>query len=137
MQSWRIRRVEQGRVRVDDAHGAPPTIPFWNGEGPGRTVELSQEVSKLRDRVATLAATEGASAAHDYLQRECGLERLGAEQIVQYITDGVAILGAVPTCETVIAERFFDESGGMQFVLHAPFGSRINRAWGLALRKRF
>ncbi|HKW45500.1 MAG TPA: DEAD/DEAH box helicase [Candidatus Eremiobacteraceae bacterium] len=137
MQSWRVRRVEHGRVRVDDAHGAPPTVPFWNGEGLGRTMELSHEVSRLRDRVATLAVAEGSAAAHEYLERECGLDRLGAAQVVQYLVEGSATLGAVPTCETVVAERFFDESGGMQFVLHAPFGSRINRAWGLALRKRF
>ena len=137
MQSWRIRRVEQGRVRVDDAHGAPPSIPFWNGEAPGRTLELSQEISRLRARIATLVDDEGAGAAHDYLQRECGMDRLGAEQAVQYIVDGKAVLGAVPTSDTVIAERFFDEAGGMQLVLHAPFGARINRAWGLALRKRF
>src|SRR5204863_9855165 len=46
-------------------------------------------------------------------------------------------LGALPTQNTLVLERFFDESGGMQLVLHAPFGSRINKAWGLALRKRF
>jgi ATP-dependent helicase Lhr and Lhr-like helicase len=137
MNSWRIRRVEMGRVRVDDAHGAPPTIPFWRGEAPGRTRELSQEVSRLRERIAQLVESDGAPAACEYLQRECGVDRLGAEQAVQYIVEGKAILGAVPTCETVIAERFFDESGGMQLVLHAPFGARINRAWGLALRKRF
>ena len=137
MQSWRIRRVEQGRVRVVDGQGAPPTIPFWRGEAPGRTLELSQEVARLRERIAELADTEGAAAAHGYLERECGVDRLGAEQAVQYIIDGKAILGAVPTCETVVAERFFDEAGGMQLVVHAPFGARVNRAWGLALRKRF
>ena len=137
MNSWRIRRVEQGRIRVDDAHGAPPTIPFWRGEAPGRTRELSVEVSRLRERIAQLADTGGPPAAHDYLQRECGLDRAGAEQAVQYIIDGKAILGTVPTRENIVAERFFDESGGMQLVLHSPFGARVNRAWGLALRKRF
>jgi len=135
--SWRIRRVEQGRVRVDDAHGAPPTIPFWNGEAPGRTPELSQEVARLRERVAQLVDESGAVAAARYLQSECGLNRLGAEQVVDYISAGKATLGAVPTADVVIAERFFDEAGGMQLVIHAPFGARINRAWGLALRKRF
>ncbi|HYK54575.1 MAG TPA: DEAD/DEAH box helicase [Candidatus Eremiobacteraceae bacterium] len=137
MQSWRIRRVEPGRVRVFDAHGAPPSIPFWNGEAPGRTLELSQEVGRLRERIAQVIDDEGAAAAADYLVRECGLDRLGAEQVVGYIQDGRAILGAVPTCARVVAERFFDEAGGMQLVVHAPFGARINRAWGLALRKRF
>jgi len=134
--SWRVRRVEQGRVRVDDAHGAPPSIPFWNGEAPGRTFELSQEVSRLRLRIAELAG-DSKAAAVEYLERECGVDRLGAEQMVDYVLAGKAILGVVPTQETVVAERFFDESGGMQLVLHAPFGARINRAWGLALRKRF
>ena len=134
--SWRVRRVEQGRVRVDDAHGAPPSIPFWNGEAPGRTLELSQEVSRLRLRIAELAG-ESKDEAVRYLERECGVDRLGAEQMVDYVLAGKAILGVVPTQETVVAERFFDESGGMQLVLHTPFGARINRAWGLALRKRF
>jgi ATP-dependent helicase Lhr and Lhr-like helicase len=148
--SWQIRRVEQGRVRVADAHGAPPTIPFWNGEGPGRTIELSQEVSQLRQRISgffnedsgaigDVQQLDGAtrSAAFEYLERECGVERIAAEQMIDYVLAGRAILGAVPSQECVIAERFFDESGGMQLVVHAPFGARINRAWGLALRKRF
>ena len=133
--SWRVRRVEQGRVRVDDAHGAPPSIPFWNGEAPGRTLELSSEVSGLRLRVDELNEQLGAAAT--YLQEECGLDRLGAEQVAEYIKAGKAILGVVPSQQTIVAERFFDESGGMQLVVHAPFGARINRAWGLALRKRF
>src|SRR5579872_3730697 len=135
--SWRVRRIEQGRVRVDDAHGAPPSIPFWNGEAPGRTLELSQEVSRLRERVAQLVDESGKAEAAGYLARECGLDRLGAEQIVEYVVAGRAILGVVPSNEVVVAERFFDEAGGMQLVIHAPFGARINRAWGLALRKRF
>lgn len=137
MQSWRIRRVEQGRVRVDDAHGAPPSLPFWNGEAPGRTLELSSEVARLRERIAQLVESDGVSAAQEFLRHECGVDRLGAEQAVAYVVDGKAILGAVPTCDNVVAERFFDESGGMQLVIHAPFGARVNRAWGLALRKRF
>ena len=131
--SWRVRRVEQGRVRVDDAHGAPPSIPFWNGEGAGRTLELSQEVSRLRVRIDEV----GRSRAVEYLQADCGVERLGAEQMVDYVMAGKAILGVVPAQDVIVAERFFDESGGMQLVIHAPFGARINRAWGLALRKRF
>src|SRR5882672_11171289 len=131
--SWRIRRVEAGRVRVDDAHGAAPSIPFWNGEAPGRTLELSREVSRLRERIATCPMPE----AVDILMGECSLDRMGAEQAAEYVQAGRAGLGALPTQQTVIAERFFDEAGGMQLVLHAPFGSRINRAWGLALRKRF
>jgi ATP-dependent Lhr-like helicase len=121
--SWRIKRVEPGRVRVTDAHGAAPTIPFWLGEAPGRTIELSQEVSALEADLA-----EG--RAGDLPQR-------AAEQAVEYVKAGQAALGALPSQTTVIAERFFDEGGGMQLVLHAPFGARINRAWALALRKRF
>ena len=128
--SWRIRRVEQGRVRVEDAHGAAPNIPFWRGEAPGRTWELSTEVSRLREDIA-------ANRSAEWLARECSLDRAGAEQILEYVLAGSAALGALPSTEQVVAERFFDEGGGMQLVLHAPFGSRINRAWGLALRKRF
>jgi ATP-dependent Lhr-like helicase len=131
--SWRIRRVEAGRVRVEDAHGAAPSIPFWNGEAPGRTEELSREVSRLREDIAA----HPREAALELLIRECALRHRGAEQAVDYVMAGKAVLGAMPTHATVIAERFFDEAGGMQLVLHAPFGSRINRAWGLALRKRF
>ena len=145
--SWRIRRVSSGRVLVEDAHGAAPNIPFWRGEAPARTVELSQQVAALRERIgeltrdlapgADLRATPAALAAVDGLRKECGLDRSGAEQLIEYIVAGRAILGAIPSQSTVIAERFFDESGGMQLILHAPFGGRINKAWGLALRKRF
>ncbi|MCU1273403.1 MAG: dependent helicase, Lhr family [Bryobacterales bacterium] len=131
--SWRIRRVEAGRVRVEDAHGAAPSIPFWRGEAPGRTEELSCEVSRLRDDIAARPRVEGI----EFLIRECALDLRGAEQAVDYVLAGKASLKAMPTHSTVVAERFFDEAGGMQLVLHAPFGARINRAWGLALRKRF
>ena len=131
--SWRIRRVEMGRVRVQDAGGAPPSIPFWRGEAPGRTAELSAEVSAVRLRTAEL----GCGAAEAFLRTECGLDTAGAEQAAEYVRAGVAGLGAPPSLRRVVAERFFDEGGGMQLVIHAPFGARINRAWGLALRKRF
>jgi ATP-dependent Lhr-like helicase len=128
--SWRIRRVESGRLRVEDAHGASPSVPFWRGEAPGRTVELSAAVSRLREEIA-------AGAGVEFLQRECDLDRRGAEQAVEYVRAGTAALGATPSVDRIVAERFFDEGGGMQLVIHAPFGARINRAWGLALRKRF
>lgn len=131
--SWHIRRVEAGVVQVENAHGAPPSIPFWNGEGPGRTLELSHEVSALRAAIDE----RDDFAARALLENECGLARAGAEQAVAYVRAGKAILGTVPTATTLVAERFFDESGGMQLVLHTPFGARINRAWGLALRKKF
>ncbi len=145
--SWRIRRVQAGRVIVEDAHGAAPNIPFWRGEAPSRTAELSQQVSELRKEVNArtltvmpgpeLRGSAGFREAVGWLQGECGLDAAGAEQVVEYIVAGRACLGAVPTQKTIIAERFFDESGGMQLVIHAPFGGRINKAWGLALRKRF
>ena len=136
--SWRIRRVESGRLRVEDAHGAAPSVPFWRGEAPGRTRELSEEVSDLRERLAAPdAAADGGDDAVAFLVRECGLDQAGAEQAAAYVRAGVAALGAVPSGRTLVAERFFDEGGGMQLVLHAPLGARINRAWGLALRKRF
>jgi len=126
--SWRIRRVEAGRVRVEDARGAAPTIPFWRGEAPGRTLELSQEVSETREALLEPS---------DELAAECGLDAAGLAQAVAYVQAGGAALGAMPTVRRAVAERFFDEAGGMQLVIHAPFGARINRAWGLALRKRF
>jgi ATP-dependent Lhr-like helicase len=129
--SWRIRRVESGRVRVEDAHGAAPSIPFWRGEAPGRTYELSEEVANVRAGI--LKETEPV----EWLMRECALDRRGAEQAALYVRAGATALGALPSQQTVVAERFFDEGGGMQLVLHAPFGARINRAWGLSLRKRF
>jgi ATP-dependent Lhr-like helicase len=147
--SWRIRRVEgkSGRVLVEDAHGAPPSVPFWRGEAPARTEELSLHVADLRQQIsARLPNTSpiGVSPSQPevaetiaWLKQECGLDDSGAEQMIEYILQGRAVLGAVPTQETVIAERFFDEGGGMQLVIHAPFGGRINKAWGLALRKRF
>ncbi|MBC7789472.1 MAG: DEAD/DEAH box helicase [Anaerolineae bacterium] len=133
--SWRIMRVEQGVVRVEDARGQPPTIPFWLGEAPGRSDELSTAVSELRrDVEARLDDREAASA---WLKSEAGLSSSAAQQIVEYLAEARRMLGALPTQDTLIMERFFDESGGMQLVLHSPFGSRMNRAWGLALRKRF
>ena len=133
--SWRIRRGEMGKMRVEDAHGAPPSIPFWMGEAPARTQELSAAVADLRAEVA--ARRHDVGAAHAWLTASCGVDAAGADQLVAYIDAAIAALGAVPTQQTVIAERFFDEGGGMQLVVHAPFGGRINRAWGLALRKRF
>ncbi len=130
--SWRIKRVEPGRVRVEDARGAPPSVPFWNGEAPGRTLELSEAVSKVREEIA-----RDADQALTFLTIECGLDEAGAKQAIAYVRAGVQGLNSLPTQHTVVAERFFDEGGGMQLVIHAPFGSRINRAWGLALRKRF
>ena len=145
--SWRIRRVQAGRVLVEDAHGAAPNVPFWRGEAPARTPELSEQVAEVRERVSGLTSavrpdsdlhsSAEVLAASEWLQKECGLDRSGAEQVVEHIIAGRAVLGAIPTQATVIAERFFDESGGMQLVIHAPFGGRINKAWGLALRKRF
>ncbi len=133
--SWRIRKVEAGKVRVEDAQGAPPTIPFWLGEAPGRTLELSAAVAEVREAVA--ARLPSIPAAVTWLCSECGTEQAAAEQIVAYVAETLAVLGTVPTQSTIVAERFFDEAGGMQLVLHAPYGARINRAWGLALRKRF
>jgi ATP-dependent helicase Lhr and Lhr-like helicase len=130
--SWRIKRVEPGRVRVEDAHGAAPTIPFWLGEAPGRSKELSGEVSLVRERIVT-----DAELVPTFLMADCGLDEAGARQAAAYVRTAPAELGALPSQKTVVAERFFDQAGGMQFVLHAPFGSRITRAWGLALRKRF
>ncbi|HVN68838.1 MAG TPA: DEAD/DEAH box helicase [Candidatus Binatia bacterium] len=131
--SWKVRRVSAGVVRVEDAHGAPPSIPFWNGEGLGRTIELSREVCGVR---AAIDERDDASASQ-WLQRECALDAAGAEQAVAYVRAGKAVLGVVPTERTIVAERFFDEGGGMQLILHTPFGARVNRAWGLALRKKF
>jgi len=125
--SWRILRVEPGVVRVADAHGAPPTIPFWLGEAPSRTRELSSAIGGVREAAVR---GEGPAAA----------ERIGEAasiQLTEYIREGAAALGTLPTPECVVLERFFDESGGMQLVVHSPFGGRVNRAWGLALRKRF
>jgi ATP-dependent Lhr-like helicase len=129
--SWRIRRIEPGRVRVENAHGAAPSIPFWLGEAPGRTRELSAEMARLREEIAA------AEDARPMLEHDCGLDAAGAEQAALYAKAGAAALGAVPTQDCVVAERFFDEGGGMQLVIHSPFGARINKAWGLALRKRF
>jgi ATP-dependent Lhr-like helicase len=133
--SWRIRRVEAGRVRVDDAHGQAPTIPFWLGEAPGRSAELSSELSDLRATLDSLL--EKPERAFSLLQEECGLPPAAAAQTVEYLSEAKAALGELPTQDTLIAERFFDEGGGMQLVIHAPFGGRTNRAFGLALRKKF
>ncbi|WP_363506961.1 DEAD/DEAH box helicase [Burkholderia sp. LMU1-1-1.1] len=139
--SYRIQRVEAGKVRVEDAHGAAPNIPFWLGEAPGRSDELSAGVARLRGEIdRLLGEKDGAAAidhAVDWLFEHLGLNDDAAGQIVDYLARARAALGALPTRDTLVMERFFDASGGMQLVLHSPYGSRINRAWGLALRKRF
>jgi ATP-dependent Lhr-like helicase len=173
--SYRILRVERGRVRVEDAHGQPPSIPFWLGEAPGRSDELSDSVSRLRKEIdarLALGSHDGATAQHSqptvpgaptkatsmpaadpalefgasmaalgpvvrWLVDEVGIQAPAAVQLVNYLSAARVALGALPTRETIVFERFFDEAGGMQLVIHSPFGSRINRAWGLALRKRF
>src|SRR5688572_20735709 len=168
--SWRILRVEQGKVRVEDAAGQPPSIPFWLGEAPARTYELSHSVSRLREEIGGKilqgpksnvqspdghdangngggSTTEGTEPsltnslnlqpALNYLTEEVGISQAAAEQVVEYLAGAKIVLGVMPTQENLVLERFFDDSGSMQLVLHSPFGSRINRAWGLALRKRF
>jgi ATP-dependent Lhr-like helicase len=125
--SWRVLKVERGIMRVADAQGQPPTIPFWLGEGASRTAELSSAIGEVREEITDPLA----------LEEEINLPHEAAVQIAEYIDQGRQTLGTVPTQKRVVLERFFDESGGMQMVLHAPFGGRINRAWGLALRKRF
>ncbi len=136
--SYRIQRVERGVVRVEDAHGQAPNIPFWLGEAPGRTDELSISVSRLRsDVMARLKADPTGGSVLRWLTTDLGLGTDAAEQLVDYLRAGFAALGCLPTRETIVLERFFDEAGGAQLVVHSPYGSRLNRAWGLALRKRF
>ncbi len=145
--SWRIQRIETGKVFVEDAHGQPPNLPFWAGEAPQRTDVLSHYVARLREEISARTSTvlsghvsqaqQGVAEAATWLKQSCGVCDGGAEQMIGYIAAGRAALGSVPTLTTIVAERFFDEGGGMQLILHAPFGGRINKAWGLALRKRF
>jgi ATP-dependent Lhr-like helicase len=147
--SWKILRVENGVVRVADAGATPPTIPFWLGEAPGRTMELSYAVSRLRDKVSDRINTEELATASSsldaawkkpalqWLVDEVGVERSAADQIVTYLGSSKAALGCMPTQQTIVLERFFDQAGDMHLIIHSPFGSRMNRAWGLSLRKRF
>jgi ATP-dependent Lhr-like helicase len=142
--SWRILKIGNGVVRVADAKGQPPSMPFWLGEAPARSDEMSAAVSRLRAAVdAVLPAPDRPrkddelDSAIALLERDYFLSREAAAQVANYLGEAKRSLGVVPTMDTIALERFFDESGGMQLVLHAPFGSRINRAWGLALRKKF
>jgi ATP-dependent Lhr-like helicase len=136
--AYRILRVERGVVRVEDARGMAPTIPFWLGEAPGRSDELSQSVSRLRAEVAArLTDHAGSDSVWCWLVEELGIGEAAATQLVEYLASAHAALGCLPTQDTLVFERFFDEVGGMQLVVHSPYGSRLNRAWGLALRKRF
>jgi ATP-dependent Lhr-like helicase len=148
--AYRIRRVERGTMRVEDAQGQPPNIPFWLGEAPGRSDELSQSVSRLRAEFAarlsqnalsapqwTMAGGERIDDVLHWLIAEVGIGDAAARQLAEYLAAGHAALGVLPTQETIVFERFFDAVGGMQLVIHSPYGSRLNRAWGLALRKRF
>jgi ATP-dependent Lhr-like helicase len=150
--SWRILRINSGTVRVADADGQPPNIPFWLGEAPGRTTEVSRAVSDLRQSVERAIHDGGHDASADDLNGAAalprgrivpslrliqGLPERAATQLAEYFVETYRVLGVIPSQETLVLERFFDESGGMQLVIHSPFGIRVNRAWGLALRKRF
>ncbi|MEL7586876.1 MAG: DEAD/DEAH box helicase [Prolixibacteraceae bacterium] len=151
--SWKILRIENGKVRVADAAGQPPNIPFWLGEAPGRTRELSLAVSQLRSEIAEKTASlvilptareDEATLNHlqreeaiKWLVREKGVSPAVAGQLIDYLAAAQAALGAMPSQEEIVMERFFDEAGDMHLVIHSPFGSRLNKAWGLALRKRF
>lgn len=134
--SYRMLKIEQGRVYVEDAHGQPPNIPFWFGEAPGRSDELSVAVSNLR-AILDDKLEQGQDAAYHYLKDEIQVPHAAAEQLVHYLAAAKAALTVLPTQQQIVFERFFDENGDMHFVIHSAFGSRINRAWGLALRKRF
>ncbi|MDQ3262853.1 MAG: DEAD/DEAH box helicase, partial [Myxococcota bacterium] len=127
--SWRIQSVRGGAVRVENANGQAPTVPFWLGEAPSRTPELSSQVARLREDLSGPQAPE--------LVEKLQLRPRESEQLLQYLSVSKLVLGAMPSQTDVVAERFFDEAGGMQLIIHAPFGGRINRAWGMALRKCF
>lgn len=134
--SYRMLKIEQGQVFVEDAQCLPPTIPFWFGEAPGRSDELSLAVSRLRAELDE-QLNQGHQAALDYLQENLQLDAVAASQLVDYLATSKAALGLIPSQHDIVFERFFDETGDMHLVIHSPFGSRVNRAWGLALRKRF
>ncbi|HEX9619141.1 MAG TPA: DEAD/DEAH box helicase [Polyangiaceae bacterium] len=145
--SWRILRVEPGRVRVQNAQGQPPTIPFWLGEAPARSRELSATVSRLREQVAErlhevvevagASREQGLAEAERWARQHSGIDAEAARQLVEYLASAYFSLGAMPSESTIVLERFFDEAGNMQLVVHSPRGARLNRAWGLSLRKRF
>ena len=135
--AWQMLRIDGLKVRVRDAEGTQPTIPFWFGEGLGRTQELSLAVSDLKQSISDLLISDSANGAIQFLADEISLPRSAAVQLTEYLQSGLNALGVMPTRESIIMERFFDEVGDMHVVIHSPFGSRLNRAWGLALRKRF
>ncbi|HEX2272554.1 MAG TPA: helicase-related protein, partial [Acidimicrobiales bacterium] len=135
--SWQIRRVEPGVVRVRDAGDTPPTVPFWLGEAPARTAELSEEVSELRRRVDQYLAAGDPDGARQWLIDTAGIDVPAATMVVDYLAVARAALGVTPTQQCLVLERFFDDTGGMQLVIHSPYGGRINRGLGLALRKKF
>ncbi len=135
--SWQVRRIEAGVVRVRDAGDTPPTVPFWRGEAPARTAELSEEVSELRRRVDEHLTAGDPDGARQWLVDAAGIGRDAATMLVDYLAVGRATLGVMPTQQKLVFERFFDDTGGMQLVVHSPYGGRINRGLGLALRKKF
>jgi ATP-dependent Lhr-like helicase len=134
--SYKVQKVEVNKVFVEDARGQPPTIPFWFGEAPARSDELSAALSRLRE--TAMQKLDGAPEdCEQWLEGEIGLDAVAANQLAQYLAAGKLALGTLPTLDTVVFERFFDEVGDTHLVIHSTYGSRVNRAWGLALRKRF
>lgn len=134
--SYRICKIAHGKVFAEDAKGQPPNIPFWFGEAPGRSDELSRAVSRLRTE-SDRQLQSGDESAFAWARGELHLEEAAARQLVDYSAASRAALTVLPTQDTIVFERFFDEAGDQHMVIHSPYGSRINRAWGLALRKRF
>ena len=133
--SYQILRVERGVVRVADAKGKPPGLPFWLGEGPSRSGLLSTSVNEIREGIE--ARHGDPEEAVGWIETETSIGSLAARQLAEYLVGARTALRAMPTADTIVLERFFDEAGAMHLVVHAPLGSRVNRAWGLALRKRF
>ena len=135
--SYRMLKIERGKVFVEDARGQPPNIPFWFGEAPGRSDELSEAVADLRNNIEQQLVQVGRDLTAEWLVKQHHLSGQAAVQLTEYLYSALLVLGALPTHDTIVLERFFDEAGDHHLVIHSPFGSRINRAWGLALRKRF
>ena len=135
--SWRVLKVETGTVRVGDAQGLAPTTPFWLGEAPARSVELSLQVSALRALVETHLVAGDPDEARRAVRASAGVDEDVAAMVVAYLEAARRALGVLPTADHLVVERFFDDNEAAQLVVHSPLGGRINRALGLALRKRF
>ncbi|HEX7587948.1 MAG TPA: DEAD/DEAH box helicase, partial [Anaerolineae bacterium] len=137
--TWRVREIKDDRIIVDDASGAMPRMPFWNGDYPWRPYELGVRIGRFRREVAEMiAGTDGqppqpVERIEQFLMLNYALDDKSARNLVAHVQRQLEATGVMASDTTIVAESFQDAIGEPRLVLHTPFGGRVNGAWALAL----